>query len=355
MKITVVGSFDTENFGLHIAENLEAMGHQVRRCSYYHQHDSFLRYGKLNSVLRVIDREMHYASPQTRRLVMRPLIEDICSRPADLLIATFDYFKRDDLEAIRGSLPDVKIVMWFPDHMKSFGRAFFMAACYDALFFKDPFIVRNLYDVYEINAYYLPEAFSPLRHRVTEDFEQRRAEYACDIAVIGSQHSFRVPLLEKLLDYDIRLYGVGSPWWLDVSKIERFYTGKFAAYEEKSNIFAGAKVALNTLYFAEVEGVNVRAFEIAGSGGFQMIQWKAGLQELFAIDEEVVAYNSAQELREKLDYYLPRQEERQRIAMAGKKRAYLEHTYEKRLQRLIDMTMEKGHARQAHLDYHATA
>ena len=353
MNIIVVGSFDIENFGLHIAENLEHMGHRVRRAASTKRHDVFQRYGRLNSILRVIDRQMCYASPRTRHFVEKPILEEICAEPADLVITTFDFFRREELNVIRKAMPEVKIVMWFPDHLKSFDRAFFMTAGYDALFFKDPFIVKNLYDIYEMNVFYLPEAFSKLRHTVTDDFEGRRAEYDCDLAVIGSQHSFRVPLLEKLLDYDIKLYGIGNPWWLNTDKIKKFYTGKFAADHEKANAFCGAKIALNTLYFAEIEGVNVRAFEIAGAGGFQLLQWKPGLSDLFVLDQEVVAYHTAKELREKIDYYLAHAEERRKIAIAGKKRAWAEHSYEPRLQRLMDMTFGKTDSERAvRLDYH---
>ena len=353
MNITVVGGFDTENFGLHIAENLSHMGHTVHRVASTKKHDTFNRYGKLNSVLRVLDQQMHYASVMTRHFVEKPVLKEICSYSAELVITTFDYFLKEELEVIRENLPGVKIVMWFPDHLKSFDRAFFMTADYDALFFKDPFIVKNLYDIYEMNVFYLPEAFSKLRHTVTNDFMERRGEYDCDIAMIGSQHSFRVPLLEKLLDYDIKLYGVGNPWWLNTDKIKKFYTGRFAADHEKANAFCGARIALNTLYFAEIEGVNVRAFEIAGSGGFQLMQWKPGLSDLFVLDKEVVAYHTAQELREKIDYYLEHTEERQKIAAAGKRRAWAEHSYEPRLQRLIDMTFStKDIARNERLDYH---
>lgn len=353
MNITVVGGFDTENFGLHIAENLSHMGHTVHRVASTKKHDTFNRYGKLNSVLRVLDQQMHYASVMTRHFVEKPVLKEICSYSAELVITTFDYFLKEELEVIRENLPGVKIVMWFPDHLKSFDRAFFMTADYDALFFKDPFIVKNLYDIYEMNVFYLPEAFSKLRHTVTNDFMERRGEYDCDIAMIGSQHSFRVPLLEKLLDYDIKLYGVRNPWWLNTDKIKKFYTGRFAADHEKANAFCGARIALNTLYFAEIEGVNVRAFEIAGSGGFQLMQWKPGLSDLFVLDKEVVAYHTAQELREKIDYYLEHTEERQKIAAAGKRRAWAEHSYEPRLQRLIDMTFStKDIARNERLDYH---
>ena len=69
MNITVVGGFDTENFGLHIAENLSHMGHTVHRVASTKKHDTFNRYGKLNSVLRVLDQQMHYASVMTRHFV----------------------------------------------------------------------------------------------------------------------------------------------------------------------------------------------------------------------------------------------------------------------------------------------
>lgn len=352
MNITVVGSFDTENFGLHIAENLEHMGHQVRRVASTKRHDAFQRYGRLNSILRVVDRQLHFASAKTRRFVEKPVLAEIGAAPADLVITTFDFFRKEELDVIRKALPGVKIVMWFPDHVKSFDRAFFMTAGYDALFFKDPFIVKNLYDIYEMNVFYLPEAFSKLRHTVTDDFAARQAEYDCDIAMIGSQHSFRVPLLEKLLDFDIKLYGVGNPWWLNTDKIKKFYTGKFAADHEKANAFCGAKISLNTLYFAEVEGVNVRAFEIAGSGGFQLVQWKPGLEDLFVVGKEVAAYHTAAELRQKIRYYLDHPEERKAIAAAGKARAWAEHSYEPRLQRMIDMTMaEKDICREDRLNY----
>lgn len=352
MKITVVGLFGMESFAVHIAENLEAMGHTVRRVAYTREHHGLQHLGKMGTILRVAERQMHYASARARAMVMKPVIEDVCAETADLVITTFDYFRKSELAEIRAALPGVRLAMWFPDHVKSFDRAFFMTAGYDALFFKDPFLVKSLYDIYEMNVYYLPEAFSKLRHTVTDDFDRRRAEYDCDIAMIGSQHSLRVPLLEKLSAFDIRLYGAGSPWWLDADKLKKFYTGKFAAYHEKANVFCGAKIALNTLYIAEVEGVNVRAFEISGAGGFQLIQWKPGLADLFDIDREVTAYRTAAELREKIRYYLQQPEKRREIAQAGKERAWKDHSYEPRLQRLLDMVMgSPAAARETRLDY----
>ena len=67
------------------------------------------------------------------------------------------------------------------------------------------------------------------------------------------------------------------------------------AYEEKSKAIKYAKINLNTLFIGEVEGVNVRAFEICGMGGFQILQKKPGVNDLFTEGKEVITYTSVDE------------------------------------------------------------
>ena len=70
------------------------------------------------------------------------------------------------------------------------------------------------------------------------------------------------------------------------------------------------------------------------------MQFKEGLPDLFEIDKEVVTYETAEEMIEKINYYLNHDEERQAIAEAGKNRAWKDHDYKKRLTRLINMTFK---------------
>jgi spore maturation protein CgeB len=93
---------------------------------------------------------------------------------------------------------------------------------------------------------------------------------------------------------------------------------------------------VNTMYLAEVEGVNCRLFEAAGCGAFQIADWKPALPELFEPEREIVTSRSREELREKVDYYLARPEERRAIADRAYARAHREHTYEIRLQQMFE-------------------
>ena len=49
-----------------------------------------------------------------------------------------------------------------------------------------------------------------------------------------------------------------------------------------------------------------------------------------------------QDLRSKIDYWIKRDDERLAIGKAGKERAYKDHTYELRLNLLIDTLMNKA-------------
>jgi hypothetical protein len=69
-----------------------------------------------------------------------------------------------------------------PDHIGNIQKAWFLNADYDALFFKDPFMVDTLSRNLSARILYLPECFNPARLRAPELTEEDRAEFGCDIA-----------------------------------------------------------------------------------------------------------------------------------------------------------------------------
>ena len=96
---------------------------------------------------------------------------------------------------------------------------------------------------------------------------------------------------------------------------------------------------MNTIYYTEVDGVNNSMFEIAGCGGFQIATSKPGMAELFEPESEIVTFASRKELIEKVQHYLARPEERRVIARRAQLRAHREHTYEHRLNKLLDIAL----------------
>lgn len=65
-----------------------------------------------------------------------------------------------------------------------------------------------------------------------------------------------------------------------------------------------------------------KSFEIAACGGFLLAERSAGHLQRFREDEEAVFFEGYDELRRKAEMYLDNEEARQRIALAGQRRAW---------------------------------
>lgn len=84
----------------------------------------------------------------------------------------------------------------------------------------------------------------------------------------------------------------------------------------------------------EGDFVNPRTFEIVSCGAFQLADKRTLLGELFE-DGEMELFGDLAELREKIDHYLARPEERNRFAQLGRARVLREHTYIRRMEELL--------------------
>ncbi len=110
--------------------------------------------------------------------------------------------------------------------------------------------------------------------------------------------------------------------------LKSVYEGEIWPHQS-AKIYNRTKIALN---FVEntPSGGNLRTFEIAGCGTFQLTE--ACLPEWFIPRKEIVTFENRHDLVKKIRYYLSRDKLRQQIAAAAYKRAHREHTYQKRFQ-----------------------
>jgi spore maturation protein CgeB len=104
---------------------------------------------------------------------------------------------------------------------------------------------------------------------------------------------------------------------------------------EKILAYRAAAIVLNSLHPAEVWGVNARTFEVAAAGGFQIVDARPGLGQLFDEGSEIVSFSDVKDLKNKIDYYLREPELRQDLAEAGRKRARQDHTYRMRVEMML--------------------
>jgi spore maturation protein CgeB len=326
MKIMVFGRQLPDSFAKNISVTLQQMGHEVRAMD-----DQF---GLLNPRLhQAAALLLQVVTSLNDRHQLRFVTAAVAWQP-DLIINAYANLPPKIVEKIKRET-DAVVVSWFPDAQSNLGRQYLLKAPYDALFFKDPYIV-NFCKKLEKPAFYLPECCNPLWHKPVTLTTKERDYYACDLTTAGNMYYYRALMLEQFQDYSFKIWGLNYPRWLE-SPLAKVYQYVYVTELEKAKAFNAAKIVLNTVHFAEILSVNCRTFEIAGCGGFQITENRPQLKEFYEPDKEIVVFETKKELKEKVDYYLNRPHERQEIAHRGHLRAHKEHTYGIRLKTMLNI------------------
>lgn len=337
MKIGIIGKFGPEEMGKHISDTLIDMGYDVVEFEF----GPFLnqkKKNKLNKLFIKIFNIVIYSKLEIRESVLKNFFKKLKKEKIEFLISTYDYLSFFEIQELKKENKNLKIVLWFPDALSNVGRSLFMTAGYDALFFKCHHIVDYLKNYYELPVFYIGEAYNkknnfPIKKKLKEEI---------DIAVVGNLHSYRLPFLEKLValkKYKIKIFGNRPPFYIPISEeLEKCFSGIYLTGEDRAEIFTNAKINLNTFHMGEVKGVNVRLFEIAGAGGFQLATYRDEIKEFFEIGKELDTFSSFKELIEKIDFYLANDKLRNKIAEAGYRKAKDRYTYQNRLEEILRIT-----------------
>ena len=195
-----------------------------------------------------------------------------------------------------------------------------------------------------IDCEYFPIAFY---ERV---LDRLRAEgLACDpttderdirAAFVGGIHAPDVhrggtALLERLAaEADVEFWGYVKDELRPGSPIRARHHGE-AWGLDMYRILARTQVAVNRHGdIAEDYANNMRLFEATGVGALLVTESARNLPGLFTPGEEVVTYDSPDDLVEKVRYYVTHPDERRAIAAAGQRRTLAEHTYRHRMEQL---------------------
>jgi spore maturation protein CgeB len=169
----------------------------------------------------------------------------------------------------------------------------------------------------------------------------RDGEPKTPIIFVGSitvHHDGRVRLLESLCRCtDTKIYGKGVDYLPKDSLIRQRYQGEAWGVDMYQLLF-NSKITVNHhIGMAKSYANNLRLFEATGVRTLLVTDWKKNLHEMFEPGKEVVSYRTPEECAEMIQYYLEHDEEREAIARAGQQRTLRDHTYDKRMQELVDI------------------
>ena len=113
--------------------------------------------------------------------------------------------------------------------------------------------------------------------------------------------------------------------------------GPIDYYNHMPYIFSQSKINLNITLRSIRSGIPLRAMDIMGCGGFLLSNYQADFYDFFVPGEDLVLFESRDDLLDKCAYYLSHEKERCQIAANGLGRIEENHTYELRLKQMFDI------------------
>ena len=234
------------------------------------------------------------------------------------------------------------VAFWFVEDFRTLPYWKEVAGSYDVFFtIQQGEVFDQLQSHGAKNVYYLPQACFPDVHRPLKLDPDERQTYGADLSFMGAAYYNRRQTFPQLLEHDFKIWGTDWDLQSPVGQMVQNENRRVSS-GESVKIYNGAKIHLNLHSSTYHEGVNSegdfvnpRTFEISACGGFQLVDERSELDDLFRAGEEIITFNSVADLKEKISWYLAHEKERQLIAQKGRERVLAEHTLERRMTELM--------------------
>lgn len=177
-------------------------------------------------------------------------------------------------------------------------------------------------------------------------FKKLSVEKKYDVSFVGGWHPYREWLIERIRKAGISVEVVGHRWpkgEIDQEGMVRLFNesrinlnlSNSASWDARY-LAASPRALLNRLRSRKnIEQMKARIFEVSGCGAFQLSYFVEGLAHCYDIDREIGVYADADDLVEKVKFYLAHDELRESIALAAHKRTLKDHTFIQRFQTVI--------------------
>jgi spore maturation protein CgeB len=138
-----------------------------------------------------------------------------------------------------------------------------------------------------------------------------------EVSFVGSRfYTDREQWISELSKRGIGVHLFGGGW------------GGYVSFEEMIDIFQSSKINLNfsRAWLNRKPQMKGRIFQVCMAGGFLLTEYVPGIEQYFEVDKEIVCFRNAEEMTDKITYYLNHDEARRAVAQAGWKRATNEYT-----------------------------
>ena len=182
-------------------------------------------------------------------------------------------------------------------------------------------------------------------NNVNEYNEDDETKYGSDVSFAGAGYFNRKNVFAKLTDFNFKIWG--NDWIADMPLSLLIQDGgKRFTEEEAVKIYNYSKININlhsSMWHWDInpdgDFLNPRVYEILGCGGFQLVDRRRYLKGIFEDGKDLVVFDSAEDLRKKIRYYLDNEAERSTIAEHGYNTVRKHHTYERRVSEMMNIIL----------------
>ena len=173
----------------------------------------------------------------------------------------------------------------------------------------------------------------------TEKIPLAERTYSTDICFLGTYTPEREKMFTAIAEKNLVIYG---PNWKKKIAQHSPLASKLSSTTIKGPdacmYFNQKKININQTHSqAQDGGINLRIPEILATKSFLLTNNFKGLSALFELGKELATYDSPEDFKQKIEYYLAHPEERDAIATAGYERILKEHTFRHRIRKLINI------------------
>ncbi len=241
----------------------------------------------------------------------------------------------------------IPTAFWFVEDGYVFEYGKKVAPLYDVFFhIQKGTFEKELLESGARSIHYLPMAADPDIHHPLPLTAAEREEFGSNVSHLGAGYFNRRHFFLGLLDYDFKLWGSD---WEQPGVLGKYLQrdGQRISTANGVKIFNATEINLNLHSSTYTQGVNPhgdfvnpRTFEVAACGGFQVVDERSLLGEMYQPGKELVTFTDLQSCRESIDYYLANPGEAEVIAEAARVRTLKEHTYRHRMEEALEVILE---------------
>lgn len=302
-------SFEYFNF----YQVLKAMGHEVELFDYM---------GEIQA---------HGKAEMNRRLLER--VRDW--QPAAAVFSLYtDQFEAETINALRNH---TKTFCFFHDDTWRVEYSRYWARQFDYFSTPDLHGEMKYRELGLANAIYFPFGCNE------QVFRKMETGKRFDVSFVGGWHPYREWLINRIRKAGIAVEVMGYRWpkgEVDQEGMVRIFN------ESKINLNLTNSASWDVRYLAaspralinrvrskkNIEQMKARIFEVNGCGAFQLSYFVEGLANCYDIDREIAVYVDADDLIEKIKFYLEHEALCESMATAAYNRTLHNHTYVKRFE-----------------------